>query len=108
MGEEEKHNDFRRHGADLYIERSLSLVEALCGFELAITHLDDRQLIIKSAKGDVIRPMPRGFDPFAPANGTSDWEVMPGMACPSIPDVASARVNNVDAVKEAVETQLKT
>merc|ERR1719428_2021597 len=36
---QEEHSVFKRRGADLFIERTISLVEALCGFELELTHL---------------------------------------------------------------------
>merc|ERR1719450_1356626 len=61
---EQPHADFKRHGADLYLERKISLVEALCGFEIEITHLDGRKLLIKTAPGDIVKPMTQGFDPF--------------------------------------------
>merc|ERR1719360_32412 len=43
---EQEHADFKRKGADLFIERKISLVEALCGFDLELTHLDGRKLQI--------------------------------------------------------------
>merc|ERR1719160_804959 len=46
---EQEHKEFKRKGADLFIERKISLVEALCGFTMEITHLDGRKLLIKSA-----------------------------------------------------------
>merc|ERR1712232_551413 len=54
---QQEHPEFKRKGADLYIERTISLVEALCGFELEVTHLDGRKLLIKSTAGDVMKPM---------------------------------------------------
>merc|ERR1719389_1492374 len=39
---QQPHALFKRRGADLFIEREISLVEALCGFEMDITHLDGR------------------------------------------------------------------
>ncbi|CAL0329486.1 unnamed protein product [Lupinus luteus] len=50
------HPRFKRDGDDLHIEHNLSLTEALCGFQFAITHLDGRQLLIKSNPGEVIKP----------------------------------------------------
>merc|ERR1719146_467818 len=54
---QQEHADFKRKGADLYIERSISLVEALCGFELELTHLDGRKLIIKTKPGEIVKPI---------------------------------------------------
>ncbi|XP_057978800.1 dnaJ protein homolog 2-like [Malania oleifera] len=50
------HPKFKRKFDDLYIEHSLSLTEALCGFQFALTHLDGRQLLIKSNPGEIIKP----------------------------------------------------
>jgi len=40
-----EHKDFKRRGADLFVERTISLSEALCGFCTEITHLDGRKLL---------------------------------------------------------------
>eukprot|EP01118_Nematostelium_gracile_P005159 TRINITY_DN1621_c0_g1_i1.p1 TRINITY_DN1621_c0_g1~~TRINITY_DN1621_c0_g1_i1.p1 ORF type:complete len:410 (-),score=148.08 TRINITY_DN1621_c0_g1_i1:39-1268(-) len=53
---EKKHELFRRSGNDLIIDYKLQLIEALAGFSFTIKHLDDRELLIKSEKGDVITP----------------------------------------------------
>ncbi|KAE9600765.1 hypothetical protein Lal_00011367 [Lupinus albus] len=50
------HPRFKRDGDDLHIDHNLSLTEALCGFQFAITHLDGRQLLVKSNPGEVIKP----------------------------------------------------
>merc|ERR1719512_109080 len=42
---EQEHAEFTRKGADLFIERKISLVEALCGFKIELTHLDGRKLL---------------------------------------------------------------
>ena len=44
---------FRRKGADLVIEKNLTLVESLCGFDFSITHMDKRTLRVKSNPGQV-------------------------------------------------------
>jgi DnaJ family protein A protein 2 len=51
---EKKHELFKRNGNDLYIEQTIPLVEALCGFTTYVKHLDDRVLVISQAKNDVI------------------------------------------------------
>lgn len=50
------HSKFRRKGDDLFIEHTLNLTEALCGFQFVVTHLDARQLLIKSAPGEIVKP----------------------------------------------------
>ncbi|CAN6477967.1 unnamed protein product [Victoria cruziana] len=51
-----EHSKFKRKLDDLFVEHSLSLTEALCGFQFALTHLDGRQLLIKSNSGEIIKP----------------------------------------------------
>ena len=51
-----EHPKFKRKYDDLYVEHTLSLTESLCGFQFALTHLDGRQLLIKSNPGEVIKP----------------------------------------------------
>jgi len=38
----EKHPEFTRKGADLYIEKKISLYEALTGVQFTVTHLDGK------------------------------------------------------------------
>merc|ERR1712014_376440 len=73
---EKDHKYFKRRGADLFVERTISLSEALCGFQLELTHLDGRKLLIKSAPGDIVKPMAQGFDPLAQEEQKNEWEVM--------------------------------
>lgn len=61
---EKEHSLFKRKGADLLVTKTLSLNEAICGFEWSVTHLDDRELIIKSLPGEVIKPEGEGGVPF--------------------------------------------
>lgn len=51
-----EHAKFKRKGDDLFVEHTLNLTEALCGFQVVITHLDGRQLLIKSAPGEIVKP----------------------------------------------------
>merc|ERR1719456_507298 len=105
---QQEHALFKRRGADLFIERKISLVEALCGFEIEITHLDGRKLLIKTAPGDIVKPMAQGFDPFEDMdNKAMEWEVMENTDCPDIDNVAQADTTDIDTLKKACETQLK-
>lgn len=49
------HEFFERSGDNLIIEHSITLTEALCGFEFPIKHLDGRNLSLKSLAGDVVK-----------------------------------------------------
>jgi len=50
-----KHPFFKRKGADLLMQKEMSLVDALCGFNFEIEHLDGRKIIVESKPGEVIR-----------------------------------------------------
>jgi hypothetical protein len=104
---QQEHAVFKRRGADLFMEKDISLVEALCGFELEVTHLDGRKLLVKTNPGDIVKPMERGFDPYADTEGKMDWEVIEDADCPDIDNVAQADTTDIDTLKKACETQLK-
>jgi DnaJ family protein A protein 2 len=40
--QQKKHPKCKRKGDDLFYEYTLSISEALCGFQLALTHLDNK------------------------------------------------------------------
>jgi DnaJ family protein A protein 2 len=50
------HPTFNRDGHDLVIEKTLSLKESLTGFKFVVDHLDGRRLLVKSTRGEVIKP----------------------------------------------------
>lgn len=54
--EEKKHKLFKRKGADLFMEKEITLYEALTGLDFVLTHLDGRKIRIKNNKGEVIKP----------------------------------------------------
>ncbi|XP_060218945.1 dnaJ protein homolog isoform X1 [Lycium barbarum] len=54
--QQKEHPKFKRKFDDLYVEHTLTLTEALCGFRFVLTHLDGRQLLIKSNPGEVVKP----------------------------------------------------
>merc|ERR1719412_1883129 len=104
---QQEHEVFKRKGADLFIERKISLAEALCGFKMELTHLDGRKLLIKTSPGEIVKPMAQGFDPMATEESKIEWEVMEDFDCPSIDNVAQADTTDVDTLKKACEGQLK-
>uniref|UniRef100_A0A1D1YNS7 DnaJ n=1 Tax=Anthurium amnicola TaxID=1678845 RepID=A0A1D1YNS7_9ARAE len=54
--QQREHPKFKRKGDDLFVEHTLTLTEALCGFHYVLTHLDGRQLLIKTNPGEVVKP----------------------------------------------------
>jgi len=54
--QEKEHSKFQRKGPNLILEKHITLVEALCGFETVINHLDGRNLWVKTAPGEIIKP----------------------------------------------------
>mmetsp|Transcript_22421 Transcript_22421/g.16913 ORF Transcript_22421/g.16913 Transcript_22421/m.16913 type:complete len:157 (+) Transcript_22421:801-1271(+) len=50
------HNLFKRKGADLHIEKEITLMEALTGIDFTIEHLDGRMVRIMNKAGSVIKP----------------------------------------------------
>lgn len=53
--EKESDSKFVRRGDDLIYEAEIELIEALTGFEFMITHLDGRQLLVKSGKNEITK-----------------------------------------------------
>ncbi|CAL5336088.1 unnamed protein product [Camellia sinensis] len=53
--QQEVHPKFKRKGDDIFVEHPLTLTEAFCGFQFIITHLDNRQLLIQSQPGEVVK-----------------------------------------------------
>merc|ERR1719326_1333752 len=105
---QQEHKLFKRRGADLFIERTISLVEALCGFELELTHLDGRKLHISTSPGEIVKPMTHGFDPMEDAESKPlVWEVLENTDCPDIDTVAQGDTTDIDTLKKACDTQLK-
>lgn len=50
----EKHPVFVRKGADLFISKKISLIEALTGFNFEIKHLSGDKLTLATAPGEVL------------------------------------------------------
>jgi DnaJ homolog subfamily A member 2 len=43
---EKKHKTFIRRGADLFMEKEITLIESLTGLDFVLTHLDGRKVRI--------------------------------------------------------------
>merc|ERR1719181_2318214 len=86
--QEQPHAQYKRKGDDLFIERDISLSEALTGFAMDLNHLDGRKLKITSPPGDVIKPV--AYDPLAEAESESMWDQFDNCDCPSLDNAAVA------------------
>ncbi|XP_055383618.1 dnaJ homolog subfamily A member 1 [Condylostylus longicornis] len=53
--DEKEHSTFARGGYDLIMKMPIQLVESLCGFQKVIKTLDNRDLVITSMPGEVIK-----------------------------------------------------
>lgn len=49
------HSTFKRRGSDLLIERSVTLLEALCGLKWRLTHLDGKEVVISTEPGEILK-----------------------------------------------------
>jgi len=54
--QQKEHPHFTRQNVHLFMKKKISLLEALCGFEFTINHLDGRRLLVKSSSDIVCRP----------------------------------------------------
>jgi len=52
----EKHKTFMRKGADLIYKTPITLLQALTGVSLVLTHLDGKKILIKSKEDEIIKP----------------------------------------------------
>ncbi|TKR86529.1 hypothetical protein L596_011106 [Steinernema carpocapsae] len=68
------HELFERRGENLYMEKTISLNDALTGFKFVIKHLDGRDVVISGKPGDIIEPEAvRGIlDEGMPIQGAPD------------------------------------
>nr|CAD7415661.1 unnamed protein product [Timema cristinae] len=76
--QQKAHETFQRQGDDLYISRTVTLTEALCGFNMLVTHMDSRGLVVRHPPGRIIKPgdmkcivgegMPHHRNPFEKGN----------------------------------------
>merc|ERR1719231_1546809 len=90
------HDEFKRKGCDLYLQRKISLVEALCGFQMEVTHLDGRKLLVSTNPGDVTKPT--SYDPFGDDDEEADWDCLENTAC-GLEPMAQAELDDVEKLK---------
>jgi len=81
-----EHPVFRRNGSHLHMKKSITLLEALTGFQFTITHLDDRTLVVKSVPSTIVKPgdwklikdegMPNQKNPYLRGNLYIEFDVV--------------------------------
>jgi len=54
--QQEPHPVFERSGDNLIMKHKINLVESLCGFQIIVTHLDGRKIVIKHPPNEPIAP----------------------------------------------------
>ena len=54
--DQKPHDRFQRKGSHLLMDKTISLVQALTGFQLVVEHLDGRKLLIQPPAGVVLDP----------------------------------------------------
>ena len=54
--QEKEHELFHHDGANLVLEHTVGLTEALCGFQMTVQHLDGRVLLLNYKPGEIIEP----------------------------------------------------
>lgn len=102
--QEKEHAVFQRKASNLIMEKKITLVEALCGFETVVKHLDGRHLAIKTKPGDVITPnqfkaiqgegMPMHGNPFVKGQLVILFKV----EFPKAGDLTSAQMKAIEKV----------
>ena len=83
--QEKRHEVYQRSGDDLLLTRTISLTEALCGFNFVLKQLDGRDLLVKHPPGEVVKPgdlkavmgegMPLYKNPFEKGNLYITFEI---------------------------------
>jgi len=51
-----EHERFQRRQKDLFMDQSITLIEALVGTKFIVTHLDGRVIVVNNPVGDIIKP----------------------------------------------------
>lgn len=62
--QEKDHAMFKRKGSDLLLQKDVTLLEALTGYEFVIPHLDGRTIVVRSKPGEIVRPEAAQGEPF--------------------------------------------
>lgn len=91
---EQEHSIFKRKGSNLFINHTITLTEALTGFELDLIHLDKRKLLIKYDK--IISP--KFFDHNS---NNIKWNKIPNTNC-ILESPIKAKISNINEIKDLI------
>jgi DnaJ-class molecular chaperone len=50
----EPHPIYKRQGLDILVDKTISLKEALCGFQMELEYLDGKKYMIKNVRGNIV------------------------------------------------------
>ena len=99
------HAVFTRKGPHLFMNKTVTLSEALCGTTFVVEHLDGRQLAVSTAPGEVITPdtvkmvegegMPQHGNPFQKGNLVIKFKI-------EFPTTGSLDAKAIQALKDAL------
>lgn len=92
--QERRHPSWRRNGLDLYVERPITLLEALTGYHFVVRHLDGRELAVKSRPGEIVKPRNLLLDAEAEWERHDHVDAFPGQ------DAGSMKTEDLEACKE--------
>merc|ERR1719339_80045 len=101
--DEQEHPVFKRRDQDLIMPMTITLVEALCGFQKPIKTLDDRVIVISSIPGEIIKHEAIMFEVAFPERlGHDDIQVLskilpPNPEVPIPADAVEAHMTAYDA-----------
>ena len=74
--QQKDHESFTRDGNDLYVSKTVGLTEALCGFEMVLKHLDQRDLVLRYPAGNIIEPGKNNIILTGSFIGMCDWCIL--------------------------------
>jgi DnaJ family protein A protein 2 len=111
--QQQEHHTFKRDGPNLFLKKSITLLEALTGFHFSVTHLDGRTLLIRSEDGGVVKPgdvkavrdegMPQHKNPYVKGSLYVEFDVefpAPGSLTPEAKRVLASVLPKADTSME--------
>jgi len=72
--QQREHSSFKRDGQNLFMRKTISLVEALTGFEFTVEHLDGRKLLVSTKSPDAVTVVKPGDFKVIREEGMPLWK----------------------------------